>query len=80
MPIVLKPLQKVWMTIAVVIGWVMARVVLTLLFFVVFTPMGLIARLFGKDFLILKRRGAGQSYWHPRKPGEYDPKRSEMQF
>jgi len=79
-PVILKPLQKVWMTIAVVMGWIMARVILTLLFYLVFTLTGLVARLFGKDFLDLKRRRDEASYWNRREPEEYDPKRSEMQF
>ena len=79
-PVVLKPLQKVWMTFAVVMGWVMTRVILSLLFFVVFTVVGLIARLGGKDFLSLKWKRADQSYWHFRESEKYDKQRSEMQF
>lgn len=79
-PVILKPLQKVWMTFAVVMGWIMARVILTLLFYLVFTVIGLAARMFGKDFLSLKRRGNEASYWNKRESGAYDPKRSEMQF
>jgi len=79
-PGALKPLQKVWMTIAVVIGWVMTRVILSLLFFLVFTTLGLVARLFGKEFLALKWKRADESYWNYRKPQEWDKQRSEMQF
>lgn len=79
-PALLKPLQKAWMTLAVIMGWVMTRVILSALFFLVVTPMGLLARLFGKDFLSLKRKSSRESYWHLREDKEYDRRRSEMQF
>ena len=62
-PIVLKPIQKVWMTLAVVLGWFMTRVILSLLFYLVFVPIGRIARLFGNDFLDLKLNSSADSYW-----------------
>ena len=62
-PIVLKPIQKVWMTLAVVLGWFMTRVILSLLFYLVFVPIGGIARLFGKNFLDLKLNSSTESYW-----------------
>ena len=62
-PVVLKPIQKVWMTLAVVLGWFMTRVILSLLFYLVFVPIGGIARLFGKNFLDLKLNSSTESYW-----------------
>lgn len=67
LPIVLKPIQKVWMTLAILMGWVMTRVILTITFYVIFTPIGLIARLFGKDFINKKWDvKASDSYWVKR--------------
>ncbi len=79
-PGILLPMQKVWMTFAVVMGWVMSRVILSILFFLVFTPMGLIARLFGKRFLSFTWKSGDTTYWHYRERIPYDKKRSEMQF
>jgi len=79
-PKMLLPLQKVWMTFAVIMGFFMTRVILSILFFLGFTPMGLIARLVGKQFLVLKRDPADQSYWNYRERSKYDKSRSEMQF
>ena len=73
----LKWLYIAWMSVAFVLGFVMAHVILTLLFFAMIAPIGLIARLFGKDFLGLKLdRGVG-TYWisrerKPRSPAEYE--------
>src|SRR4030066_1403615 len=54
LPSLLKPLQKAWMTLAVILGWFMTRLILSILFYFVFTGIGLGGRLFGKQFLNLK--------------------------
>jgi len=66
-PSVLKPINKMWMTLAILMGWVMTRVILSILFYLGITPMGFIARLFGKDFLGLKfNKQTAKSYWIPK--------------
>ena len=65
-PFTLKPIYWVWMVFSTILGWFMTRVILSLLFYVVFTPIGLIARLFGKQFLDLKQNHSQQSYWNMR--------------
>ena len=64
-PIILKPVYFSWMTFAVILGWVMTRVILTLIFYLIITPIGLLARLFGEDFLALKTSNIN-SYWNDR--------------
>ena len=66
-PAGLKPVQKLWMTLALLMGWVMSRVILSLLFFLVIMPLGLIMRLTGKDLLDIKPGPAKPSYWRPHK-------------
>jgi hypothetical protein len=54
------------MKVAVALGHVNSRVLLTLMYYLVFTPYGLLSRLFGRD--PLRRRGpALESYWVERK-------------
>ncbi len=65
-PKILKPIYYIWMTFAVILGWIMTRVILSLLFFLIITPIGLVARLFGKDFLELKKQAVEGSYWNLR--------------
>jgi hypothetical protein len=79
-PRLLLPIQKAWMTLAVVLGWFMTRLILSILFYLVFTPIGLIARLFGKEFLELKIDRARDSYWIYRKEEPFDKRRYENQF
>jgi hypothetical protein len=69
LPRLLKWAYVAWMSAAFVLGFVMAHVILTLFFFLIITPIGLVARMFGQDFLSLKLDRAAPSYWipHPRK-------------
>ena len=64
-PVILKPIYKVWMIFAVIIGWIMTRVILSVLFFSIITIIGLFTRLIGKDFLNLKSK-SNESYWNIR--------------
>jgi len=48
-PSFFKPLAKLWFGLSHVLGTVMSKVILTLAFFLVLTPMGLLRSLLGKD-------------------------------
>ncbi len=77
LPRVLKYIYIAWMSAAFALGFVMAHVILTLFFFFVMTPIGLVARLSGKDFLSLKLDRKAKSYWmlretKPKAPEEYE--------
>jgi len=51
------------MAVSFYVGQVVSRILLTVLFLLVVTPLGLLLRLFGKDLLQLKRKPAKESYW-----------------
>lgn len=80
LPSVLKPLQKAWMTLAVIMGWIMTRIILGILFYLVFTAIGGIPRLFGKQFLDLKIDTSINSYWIKREPKTFNKSGYEKQF
>lgn len=42
----LGPVYKIWMRFAEALGWVNTRIILSLMFFLIFFPVGLIMRLF----------------------------------
>ena len=65
-PAVLKPVYWIWMIFAIILGWFMTRVILSLLFYVVFTSIGLTLRFFGKQFLELRWDKSKESYWNFR--------------
>jgi hypothetical protein len=79
-PMLLKPIHKVWMTLAILMGWVMTRVILSVLFYLIVTPIGLSIRLLGKDFLDLEFSDDAGSYWIPRKEIDKDRSDYERQF
>jgi len=54
---------KVWMGFAFALGWVMSRVLLSLLYFFVITPIGFIAKMVGKKFLDIDYKAKKESYW-----------------
>lgn len=60
-PAVLRPLAIAWFGLSHVLGAVMSRVIMTLIFFVVVTPVGVIRRVLGNDSMRLRefRRGSG---------------------
>jgi len=80
LPRMLKWIYIAWMSMAFVLGFVMAHVILTLLFFMVITPIGLAARLFGQDFLRLKLDRSAKSYWIPRERKAKSASDYERQF
>lgn len=65
-PGLLKPIYLAWMTFAVILGWIMTRVILTVLFYIIVTPIGLIAKLFRQKFLDLSFRTDKDTYWNYR--------------
>ena len=58
----------------------MTRVILTVLFCLVVTPTGILARMFGKHFLDIKFDRNVDSYWIARKSAAVERKSYENQF
>lgn len=68
-----------WMIAAFPIGWTLSRVLMGFMFYVVFTPVGLVFRLMGRDTLHLRRRAAATTDWSV-KPRTTDVKDYFRQF
>ena len=79
LPIVLKPFYTVWMVFSVLFGWVMTRVILSLLYYLIMTPIGLIMRALGNDLLDLKKINHS-SYWNLRNSDDKNNHNYEKQF
>lgn len=78
-PAALKPFYQGWMILALMMGWVMTRVVLTLVYYFVLTPIAFLGRVFGEQFLQLKLKRSHEtpSYWirrtgPPREKSDYE--------
>ena len=79
-PRVLAPLNKLWLNIGLLLYRVVNPIVLGLLFFLTITPIGLVMRLFGKDFLRLRLDRGAKSYWIDRAPPGPPPQTMKNQF
>jgi len=62
-PIVVKPVFILFLYIGHGLGFVMTRLILGILFYLVITPIGLIARVFGKQFLSVGFSRGESGYW-----------------
>ena len=58
-PRIFAPIAVVWLGLSHLLGAVMSRIVLTVIFFLVVTPIGLARRLLGKDSLRVRAFKAG---------------------
>ena len=79
-PFILKPIYWIWMIFATILGWIMTRVILSLLFYVIFTLIGLILRSFGKQFIELNWDKTDSTYWNYRSGGVFEKENYEKQF
>ena len=80
LPAPLKPIYKAWMAFSAFVGWFMTRFILSVLFFLIITPLSFLARLCGKNFLDKNFEKNANSYWVPRKTIKYDKENYEHQF
>jgi len=72
-PIWFRGFYRIGMTASFHVGQVMGKVLLTVFFLLIVTPLGLLLRITGKDLLGLKRNRATTSYWREsRPPGPLD--------
>jgi hypothetical protein len=62
-PFLLKPVYIFWMRLGYILGWINTRIILSILFYFIFTPIGLCMRLFGIDLLEKRINKNKKSYW-----------------
>ena len=74
-------IYRSWMGLFYPIGWIVSHLVMTLLFYLVFTPVGLLMRATGHDPLNRLFDSRMESYWIERDDNcDLDKKRSLRQF
>jgi hypothetical protein len=67
-PSALKWVHRPWMIGSIVLGWIITGILLTMVFFLVVTPIGLLQRLFGKRVIEVDFDADAASYWQARTP------------
>ena len=79
-PAALRPLNRAWLKLGLLLSKVVSPVVLMILFYATVTPISLLMRWAGKDPLRLRRDAAAASYWIPREPPGPAPDSMKQQF
>lgn len=79
-PVALWPIHKVWMPVAKGIARALTWLLLTLVFYTIFTAYGVILKLIRKDPLDRRFEKDRNSYWHRRHDGPFDPERLRKQY
>ena len=75
----LLPLNKLWMRFGFILGLIINPVVLGIIYFLVFTPTGLMMRLFKRDELRIKLKKRN-SYWKLRSKRDVNIDLFKQQF
>jgi Saxitoxin biosynthesis operon protein SxtJ len=78
-PRILTPVERWWMRFAEALGRVNTRIILTVLYCLVITPVGLVRRWLG-DPLDRRMRDGRSSVWILRPRAPVDPERYRQQF
>lgn len=65
-PRFMRPIFVAWMCAAFPVGWLVSHLLLAAVFYLGITPLGLVARLLGRDKLNLRFDRSAQTYWERR--------------
>lgn len=76
-PALLSGVHRLWWKLAGVLGWINSRILLTILFLGVFTPVGMVLRLLRRDALRFERR---DSSWEPYSTRRQDARHYQRLF
>ena len=71
---------KGWMTLSLILGFLMSHLILSLMYYLVFTPIGVVMRIFGKDFLHKQFDKNATTYWIKKEQKVYARERYEKMF
>lgn len=73
-------LYKAWMTLALVLGFIMSHIILALVYYLVLSPIGLFMKILGKDPLTTRLDPKADSYWIRREKKEWQRENYEKMY
>lgn len=76
----LTMLNAAWAKLGLLLAKIVNPIIMALIYFILFVPIGLAMKLFGRDALAMKRPADRDTYWITREPGGPDPKTMKNQF
>ena len=79
-PPLLWPIERAWFYFAFALGWINMRILLSVVFYALFVPVGLFMKLIGRDPLERKIDKNAETYWKDRPQEPVDPESYERQY
>jgi len=65
-PKLIKPIYFVWMWVGTMMGWIVSRIWLSLIYFIIISPISFIMRLFNKRYIKTRLDKNVNTYWNNR--------------
>ncbi len=79
-PTVFRPVARIWLGGSVLLGTVVSKILLTILFFGLVTPIGVVRRIAGADAMLLKQWQKGSSSVFKERNYQFKAKDIEKPF
>lgn len=79
-PGLLRPVHKAWMTLALALGFITSHLVLAIIYYLVFTPLGLFMRPLREDPLERKYDQEAATYWKKKEKKTFSKTQYEKMF
>ncbi len=76
----LKPLYIIWMKFAFILGWINTRIILLIIFYLLFTPIGIGIKIIRLDLLDRRIDKNSLSYWKKKEKSGSGREGYERQF
>ena len=68
MPPLRRVIYSLWMTAVFPIGWLISHILLAAIYYLLFTPVGLVMRISGRDLMRRRFDPSAASYWIEESP------------
>tara|TARA_B100000029_G_scaffold504528_1_gene583553 strand:- start:288 stop:677 length:390 start_codon:yes stop_codon:yes gene_type:complete len=78
-PKILSPFNNIWNRFSILLSKIVNPIVLGIIFYLIITPIGIIAKLFGRDILKLRKNNV-KSYWTDKEKIKYDKNSFKNQY
>ncbi len=78
LPILLRPIYIIWMQLAFYLSWINTRIILVILFYLIFTPVGLFMKLFKIN--LLEKENKDKTYWIKKERIDFNILNYERRF
>ena len=73
-------LYRGWMTLSLILGLLMTHLILSVMYYIIFTPIGIVMRVFGRDILRKQFDKNQRTYWIKKEQNVLAKERYEKMF